>query len=230
MVGAFISFLKPALNDRNNFILSFLTLLALSLYTFRALTGHNERSPSPSSSSNAGITTGSRVFEAACALWFLAKNDEQGFSRTFEPLASVRTPSSIHECISLRLAPDANASKNTVFRVTHFNDTTVSGSNGGPFRTVSTSSRSHGGNTRNARGLSLWKLRTSREAPRCSDRSRTSSVGKVDDSESGGPQFESRHGHLRKNLLVLLDKALYLRLSWIMTTFCPSIMRMEMAP
>ena len=27
-----------------------------------------------------------------------------------------------------------------------------------------------------------------------------------------------------KNLLVLLDKALYLRLSWIMTTFCPSIM------
>ena len=29
-------------------------------------------------------------------------------------------------------------------------------------------------------------------------RSRTSSVGKVDDSESGGPQFESRHGHLRK--------------------------------
>ena len=60
--------------------------------------------------------------------------------------------------------------------------------------------------------------------------SRTGSVGKVDDSESGGPRFESRHGHLRKNLLVLLDKALYLRLSWIMTTFCPSIMRMAMAP
>ena len=33
-----------------------------------------------------------------------------------------------------------------------------------------------------------------------------------------------------KNLLVLLDKALYLRLSWIMTTFCPSIMSMAMAP
>ena len=58
-------------------------------------------------------------------------------------------------------------------------------------------------------------------------RSRTSLVGKVDDSESGGPRFESRHGHLRKNLLVLLDKALYLRLSWIMTTFCPSIISME---
>ena len=29
-------------------------------------------------------------------------------------------------------------------------------------------------------------------------RSRTSSVGKVDDSESGGPRFESRHGHLKK--------------------------------
>ena len=29
-------------------------------------------------------------------------------------------------------------------------------------------------------------------------RSRTSSVGKVDDCESGGPWFESRHGHLRK--------------------------------
>ena len=29
-------------------------------------------------------------------------------------------------------------------------------------------------------------------------RSRTSSVGKVDESESGGPRFESRHGHLRK--------------------------------
>ena len=27
-----------------------------------------------------------------------------------------------------------------------------------------------------------------------------------------------------KNLLVLLDKALYLMLSWIMTTFCPSFM------
>ena len=54
--------------------------------------------------------------------------------------------------------------------------------------------------------------------------------GKVDDSKSGGPRFESRHGHLRKNLLVLLDKALYLRLSWIMTTFCPSIMSMAMAP
>ena len=34
----------------------------------------------------------------------------------------------------------------------------------------------------------------------------------------------------RGYLLVLLDKALYLRLSWIMTTFCPSIMSMEMAP
>ena len=33
-----------------------------------------------------------------------------------------------------------------------------------------------------------------------------------------------------KNLLVLLDKALYLRLSWIMTTFCLSIMSMAMAP
>ena len=33
-----------------------------------------------------------------------------------------------------------------------------------------------------------------------------------------------------KNLLVLLDKALYLRLSRIMTTFCPSIMSMAMAP
>ena len=29
-------------------------------------------------------------------------------------------------------------------------------------------------------------------------RSRTSSVGKVDDSKSGGPRFESRHGHLSK--------------------------------
>ena len=33
-----------------------------------------------------------------------------------------------------------------------------------------------------------------------------------------------------KNLLVLLDKALYLRLSWIMTIFCPSIMSMAMSP
>ena len=31
-----------------------------------------------------------------------------------------------------------------------------------------------------------------------SSRSRASSVGKVDDSESRGPQIESRHGHLRK--------------------------------
>ena len=29
-------------------------------------------------------------------------------------------------------------------------------------------------------------------------RSRTSSAGRVDDSESGGPRFESRHGHLKK--------------------------------
>ena len=51
-------------------------------------------------------------------------------------------------------------------------------------------------------------------------RRRTSSVGKVEDSESGGPRFESCNKLFEKILLVLLDKSLYQTLYWIMTTFC----------
>ena len=39
-------------------------------------------------------------------------------------------------------------------------------------------------------------------------RSRTSSVGKVDDSKSGGPRFESRHGHMRKICLCCWTRTL----------------------
>ena len=59
-------------------------------------------------------------------------------------------------------------------------------------------------------------------------KSRASLLGNLDDSESGGARFGSRSSE--KNLLVLFDKALYLRLSWIMTTFRPAIMGFAMAP
>ena len=41
--------------------------------------------------------------------------------------------------------------------------------------------------------------------------SRASSVGKVDDCESGGSQVQMSQQPSEKNLLVLLDKTLYLR-------------------
>ena len=42
-------------------------------------------------------------------------------------------------------------------------------------------------------------------------RSRTCSGGKAHDSEPGGPQFHSRHKASEKNLHVLFNKALHLR-------------------
>ena len=44
----------------------------------------------------------------------------------------------------------------------------------------------------------------------------TNSVGKVDDSKSGSPQFESYNKSSEKYRLVLLDKALYQRVFWMM--------------
>ena len=41
-------------------------------------------------------------------------------------------------------------------------------------------------------------------------RSRTSSEGIVDDSKFGDPRFQSNNKQYEKNLLVLLDKTLYL--------------------
>ena len=106
----------------------------------------------------AGITTGEIVWVPSLASWFLAMKTGEGVSWIWSQSPRQRRPSMVQAWISLRLLPEAKASRKTVFHVAYLREASSRGSKGGCLSWWRTKERFQVGMLLEALGLSLWKL------------------------------------------------------------------------